>query len=152
MKVSKFSASAMLLVALSGVAGAQAPATDRSALPADSLAIARKYTQWFLTSMVDSLHAHSDSASKAAMGQDRLQQQVDGFITRAGEETERMEEKWILRRGVTQYWYQAKFATAPEPVVIRWVLNPKGEIAGMGLTLLSGAPPADPIPVAKDKP
>lgn len=152
MKVKQFILSAVLVSSLASVAGAQAPATDRPRLPNDSLTIARKYTQWFMTSMSDSLFAHMDSAMKAGGSPARVQQQIDQFLTRAGNETERMEEKWILRRGNTQYWYQARYAEAPEPVVLRWVLTPKGEIAGMGLGLLSQSPAPDVLPVTKDKP
>jgi hypothetical protein len=124
---------------------AQARATERPALPNDSAAVARKYTQWFLAGMADSLVAHMDSANRAAVGGlEGMRRQVDQFALRAGAETEHMLEKWILRRGRTQYWYQSKFSLAPEPVVIRWVLEPDGRIAGIGLGLLSGAPPADP--------
>lgn len=143
---------AILSGGTAGVAHAQAPKTDRAPLPPDSLLIARKYTQWFLTSMSDSLYAHMDSGMKAASSVAQVQQQMDGFTARAGSETLRMEEKWILRRGRTQYWYQSTFSQAPEPVVLRWVLNAKGEASGMGLGLLSQSPAPDALPVTKDKP
>lgn len=127
----------------------QAFKTDRPQLPADSLVIARKYTQWFLTSMADSLWAHQDAEGRKAQPVERIQAMIENFATRAGNETGTATEKWMVRKNKTQYMYQNTFSSAPEPVVLRWVLDEKGNILGMGLGLLSQVPPADAPPAAK---
>jgi hypothetical protein len=113
-------------------------------LPADSMELGRKYTQWFYTGMADSLLAHMDSASRATMTTERIQQAMLNVATRAGNEVSVVEEKFITRNGARQYWRAAKMDIMEEPFLIRWVITPKGEIAGVGMGPLSQAPPIDP--------
>jgi hypothetical protein len=113
-------------------------------LPADSMELGRKYTIWFYTGMADSLLAHSDSATRASMTAERIQQQMMTVASRAGNEVSVIEEKFITRNGARQYWRTAKMDILEEPFLLRWVITPKGEIAGLGLGPLSQAPPIDP--------
>ena len=114
--------------------------------PIDTLALARQYTQWFYTGMADSLIAHQDPSDTSAASRDpeRLLQRMDQLTSRAGNEVEVIEEKFVKRNGLTQYWRTAKFDNFPEPILLRWVILPGGYIGGMGLGPLSEAPPIDP--------
>ncbi len=139
---------ALLLIAAPVVASAQAQAgaAKPAQLPADSMQLARKYTQWFYNNQLDSLVAHMDSASRSdpAKAKGPLQQNLALIAERAGTETEVIEEKFITRNGMRQYWRTAKFSTLGEPLLVRWVMNSKGEVLGAGLGLLRQAPPIDP--------
>ena len=117
-------------------------AQDR--LPADSMELGRKYTQWFFTGMSDSLLAHMDSGGKARMTIGEIEQAMAQVATRAGNEVTLIEEKYITRNGRRQYWRTGKYDIMDEPFLIRWVINPKGEIAGVGMGPLSEAPAIDP--------
>ena len=136
-----------LVLAACSLAAAAASAHAQTALPADSLELARKYTQWFYTGRADSLVAHHDEASRKMLGAgERLQTMLLELTARAGTETEVLEEKFVTRNGRRQYWRTAKFSQFAEPVLLRWVLTPRGELAGIGLGPKSQAPPVDPRP------
>ena len=111
----------------------------------DSMALARQFTAWFYTSQFDSLVAHySPEGRSDTTARPRLAQQFEQMTVRAGTETEVVEEKFVMRNGRPQYWRTARFSNFPEPLLIRWVINGRGEIVGMGLSPLSQAPPIDP--------
>jgi hypothetical protein len=109
----------------------------------DSLALARQYTQWLYAGEADSLLAHSTDETRVDM--------VDGGFTRlskmiadhAGFELEVSEETWKLRNGDCQYWRTAQFSATEEPILIRWVLDPQGRIAGIGAGPWTQAPPVE---------
>ena len=122
-------------------AALQAQAT---ATPIDSLALGRQYTQWFYTGMADSLIAHMPAEDRAQMTTEQILNQLDMLTARAGNELEVIEEKFIKRNGHTQYWRTAKFDNMSEPLLLRWVILPGGEIGGIGMGPLSQAPPIDP--------
>lgn len=111
----------------------------------DSLALARQYTAWFYTGQIDSLIAHHPADSQRDTTLRRgLSAQMEQLAVRAGTETAVMEEKFVKRNRRTQYWRTARFTDFPEPILLRWVINPDGTIGGMGLGPLSQAPPIDP--------
>lgn len=129
---------------------AQAPQASTSRpkpaqLPPDSMEIARKYTEWLYTNLADSLVAHSDSTVRARPG---AKQQFEGMVadlaTRAGTEKLVLEEKFITRNGARQYWRTAMFSDFAQPLLLRWVIGPRGELLGVGMGPLSQAPPIDP--------
>ena len=130
-------------------ATASAPAAPRrpAKLPADSVEIARKYTQWFYTAQADSLAAHEAPGSRAAAAAkaDYLNSLTE-LTGRVGTETEVLEEKFVTRKGYRQYWRTAKFSGFEEPVMVRWVFDDQGRIAGFGMNPKSKAPPIDPEP------
>jgi hypothetical protein len=124
------------------------PALHAQAMPParpDSLTLARQFTVWFYNGDLDSLMAHhaaesrADSAMRAS-----LQRNMDMLSVRAGTETAVLEEKFVMRNRRPQYWRTAKFTNMAEPILLRWVINPQGEIIGMGLGPRSQAPPIDP--------
>ena len=125
---------------------AAAPAV-RVPLPNDSLAIARRFVEWLWTSQVDSLLAHSPASERTP---ENRQQMLDGIAqmqARAGNETALVEERWVRRNGMRQYWRVARFSDfTDEPVVLRLVIAPNGEMLGMGFNPLSRVPPIDPEP------
>lgn len=140
MKVRHFTLAALLTVIVAVPASAQS-----SAYKSDSLARARQITQWFYLQQFDSLFWNSDAESRkemksAAAYEDALSQ----LRSRAGVEESVIEEKFVKRNGNTQYWRTAKFSTAPEPMLIRWAFNTRGELTGIGMGPLSQAPPVDP--------
>lgn len=129
-------AAVLLPLALS----AQAPMSD-----ADYLALGRKYFDWFVAAEADSLLAHmSPEAREASGGVDGVNRAVTDFITRAGLESELVEERMTRRRGNPQYWREARYTTfVDEPLVFRWVFNDKGEILGIGMGPKSRSPAPD---------
>jgi hypothetical protein len=125
--------------------GAPAARPRPAQLPTDSLERARKYTLWLYTNQSDSLFSALDSASRADAGSAKgVESWVANLATFAGTEESLVGERWVTRNGRRQYWRTAKFSGYGEPVQIRWVLNAKGEIGGLGMNPASSAPPIDP--------
>lgn len=138
------------LAAAPALAFGQAAAPTRpkpAQLPSDSMAIGRRYAQWIYTSMADSLVAHMDSAARAgdvkALKADYEEMAIQ-IAARAGTETKVLEEKYITRNGMRQYWRAAEFTGMSEPLLLRLVINSKGELMGRGFGPKSQAPPIDP--------
>lgn len=124
---------------------APSPAAAPQPLPADSIAIARKYATWFLSHQADSLVAHLPAADRQQAGSVAdMNNQMMQFAARAGTETELLEERWVRRNGKRQYWRKAVYSLAPEPVLLRLVILPDGSLGGIGLGLASQPPPIDP--------
>jgi len=122
-----------------------APAAAPQQLPADSIAIARKYATWFLTYQADSLFAHLPPDAKQQVGSSAdMSNQMMQFAAQAGTETELVEERWVRRNGKRQYWRKAVYSIAPEPVLLRLVILPDGTLGGIGLSPASQPPPIDP--------
>ena len=64
-----------------------------------------------------------------------------------GNEVQVVEERWVRRNGNRQYWRVARFSDfADEPVVLRIVISPSGEMTGVGFNPLSQVPPIDAEP------
>lgn len=121
-----------------------APAAPQQ-LPADSIAIARRYATWFLSHQADSLVAHLPAEERQQAGSvDKMSDQMMQFAARAGTEIELLEERWVRRNGKRQYWRKAVYSLAPEPVLLRLVILPDGSLGGIGLGLASQPPPIDP--------
>jgi hypothetical protein len=120
------------------------PVTARSQTRPDSLTLARQFTAWFYAGELDSLMAHHPAQDRAdSTLRQHLQGDIDMLSVRAGTEVQVLEEKFVMRNKRPQYWRTAKFTNFPEPLLIRWVINPQGEIIGRGLGPLSQAPPID---------
>jgi hypothetical protein len=114
-------------------------------LPADSLDRARKFTAWLYTDQTDSLFAYMDSASRHELKEPKaLEGMVAQLASRAGSEDQLLEERWVTRNGLRQYWRKARFSGIGEPFLVRWVIVAPGVIGGLGLGPASQAPPIDP--------
>jgi hypothetical protein len=110
----------------------------------DSLAHARRLTQWFYAGQADSLRAYIPDADRPRFTNDVINERLMQLTGRAGTELEVIEEKFVKRNGQTQYWRTARFSLMSEPVLFRWVLDPTGHIIGQGMGPRSQAPPIDP--------
>lgn len=135
-------AAALTTAALPAVAQTAAPTLpDAQTL----LALGRQYTLWFYTAEADSLFAHmTEESQEAVKGVEGIRQESASFVMRAGGEVELLEDKMTLRRGYPQYWREARFdGYTDEPLVIRWVFDSTGKIAGVGLNPKSRAPAPD---------
>lgn len=132
-----------LTAAIAATLAAAAPAGAQDT-PIDSLARARQYTAWLYAGQADSLLAHSTDETRAQFaeppGYGRLSETI---AHRAGFELAVLDETWKLRNGSCQYWRTARVSGMEEPLLVRWVLDPGGRIAGVGLGPLSQAPPVD---------
>ncbi len=64
-------------------------------------------------------------------------------MLRAGSETEVIEERFRMRKGRPQYWRTARFTDLDQPLLIRFVIDDAGLIAGVGFGPASQAPPTD---------
>ena len=86
-----------------------------------------------------------DSASRADPHTPRMvEQSVAQLAMNAGSEQQLIEERWVTRNGLRQYWRKAKFSNLEEPFLVRWVIVAPHTIGGLGLGLASQAPPVDP--------
>lgn len=143
-----FMKTAALAVLLTFVATPTAVAQEADAmegphLPADSMEIGRKYVNWFLTMQADSLHAAMTAEMQERRSKEEIFEGMTQIFMRAGEPGEMVSEKYVMRKGMPQYWYTSEFSEAPEPVQIRFVIMPDGKISGLGINLESQAPPID---------
>jgi hypothetical protein len=141
------------LAAPVGASSAQAPAPPAAPaarpplarLPSDSLERARRYATWLLTSRSDSLYASLDSVSRQQFGSATVFDDIAADIAvRAGTEERVLSERWVNRLGKRQYWRTSKYSTMDEPLILRLVILSTGELAGLGTSPQSQAPPTDP--------
>lgn len=124
-----------------------AQATHQRLSEAQYLTLGKQYTGWFFTGQADSLLAHMTPGSReAAGGSEGILNQRDQLTTRAGNEVMVLAEKMTWRRGMPQFWHEGTFDGFGEPVVIRWVMDDKGAIAGVGMGPKSRTPDVDPAP------
>ena len=129
------------LAVLALAAASLAPSSARAQAPVDSLALARQYSLWLYAGEADSLLAHSTEETRNEEGaRDRFVQLSKLIADRAGTELEVSEETWKLRNGDCQYWRTSQFSAVDEPILIRWVLDRQGLIAGFGAGPYSQAP------------
>ena len=135
-----------VFVALAAVVVASTPLSAQDAgLPADSMEIGRKYTQWFLAYEADSLWSVFTPEYRERNGDvDRVVEMMDVLAMNAGTEIEVLEERYVTRNGRRQFWHTGRFSDIQEPIQIRWVITPEGQIAGAGINPVSQAPPVDP--------
>ncbi|HET6360835.1 MAG TPA: hypothetical protein VFH11_02140 [Gemmatimonadota bacterium] len=132
------------LAVLALCAASLAPGLARAQALVDSLALARQYTTWLYAGEADSLVAHSTDETRNDEGaRDRYVQLSQLIAQRAGFELEVSEETWKLRNGECQYWRTAQFSAMEEPLLIRWVLDRQGRIAGIGAGPYAEAPPVE---------
>lgn len=123
------------------LAAAESPAQR---LPTDSLAIARRYAQWFLGGQTDSLVAHIPPAALADLrGREGIAQAQQTVSDRAGREAAVIEERFVWRGGKRQYWRTMQMTGMEEHFLLRFVLESDGRIGGYGLGLAQQAPPVD---------
>ena len=134
------------LAAQTTPAPAAAPAIPLS--PADEarfLALGKTYTRWFLTGKADSLMgAFAPEMAEKVGGVEGVQQMMNQIAERAGVETKVTEEKMTRRNGLPQFWHAGQFSElADDELVIRWVFDKDGKIAGAGINPKANAPAPD---------
>ncbi len=133
----------VILAAALVLAASPLVAQDAATRP-DSLAIARKYVGWLYETQTDSLWAHTSAGMREDLGSpDWWRQRADEIALRAGSETEVIEERFRMRNGRPQYWRTARFSDFDQPLLVRFVIDDAGMIAGLGLGPASQAPPTD---------
>ena len=137
---------AAVLATLMLLAGTSPGAAQAAAAPGDSLALARRYVAWFYAGDWDSLIAHHPAELRAeATLRIQLEDRLEDLTRSAGTEVSLVAERFVRLHGALEYWRTAQFTTFPEPVLIRWVLNPRRQILGIGMGPLSQAPTPDPV-------
>lgn len=113
-------------------------------LPADSMEIGSRYTTWFLEGQADSLWAYSSETFRERIQQKEMfLNQSRSLVQRAGERTEVVSERYVRRNGASQFWSTARYSAFSEPLVIRWIILPNGNIGGIGINPESQNPPTD---------
>jgi hypothetical protein len=123
---------------------AASPAGAQDAFKQDSLAYARKVAAWLYSGQADSLFAnHSVDVRSRLRNSQALQDPIDELKTRAGAEEEVLAERFVKRKGRTQYWRTARFSRFQEPLLLRFAFNKQGEIVGIGFAPESQAPLVD---------
>lgn len=133
---------------------AQAPAATDVAvprpkpaqLPADSLVRARNFIVWLYSAQADSMWAHLGSDAQKQVGSAKELEEVSlDLAVHSGVEEQLLGERWVMRLGKRQYWRTARFSNSPEPLLIRLVMTPAGEIPGWATRdVASNPPPIDP--------
>jgi len=134
-------------VAIAQVSTTASPTTRSkpAQLPADSAERAHRYIGWLLESRSDSLFANLDSLSKKQVGSPAaLDKMALEIAARAGTQEKPLEERWVTRNGHRQFWHTGKFSLMEEPLMVRVVILPSGQIAGFGFNPAGSAPPVDP--------
>jgi hypothetical protein len=145
MRPSIFLSGATAAVLLARPASAQTPHVRLT--EAQYLTLGKQYTGWFFTGRADSLLAHMAPDSREAVGGAAgILNQRDQLVARAGNETMPLEDKLTWRRGMPQFWHEGAFDGFSEPIVLRWVMDDKGAIIGVGLGPKSRTPEVDPAP------
>lgn len=135
---------AVLLLAAAGTAGAQTAAVAAKS-DAELLALGRKLSEWLYYNQADSIVAHmSKEGAEKAGGKAGVEEMSAMVAGRAGSETTLIEDKMTRREGKPQYWREAKFELfTGEPLVLRWVFSPAGDVVGVGIGPKSETPAAD---------
>lgn len=135
--------SGILLIALAATVGtlqAQEGAVDTAAV----IAAGQKASEFFYAGKMDSLWAMLTPGFRADIqNQQALTDRLGLIVGRAGFETKVVQEKLKMRNGKPQYWRAADFSSLPEPLLLRWVIEPDGKVSGMGIGPLSQAPTTD---------
>ena len=91
------------------------------------------------------MFAPFDSVSRQQYGSPSvLDEMTADLAARAGTEERVLEEPWVTRLGKRPYWRASKFSESDEPVMVRLVMLPTGELADIGFNPQSQAPPVDP--------
>jgi hypothetical protein len=126
--------------------GAQAQTPAKTLSDSQYTALGKRYTEWFFAGRADSLLSHMEPKTGEALGGTAgILDQRDRVATRAGAEKIVMEEKLTRRHGQPQFWHEGMFDQLDEPLVLRWVMNPAGQIVGVGLGPKSQTPEPDPV-------
>ena len=129
------------------VAPAAALAQDAAPhLPPDSMELGRKYIEWWFGAEVDSLRAAMTPEMQEQWTEELTLERMDMVAEHAGFPTDVVEEKYVMRNGMPQYWQTMEVDVFDEPFMIRFVITPEGKIAGIGMNPASQAPPTDPPP------
>jgi hypothetical protein len=143
MSVSALRVAVAVAVAVVSI-GVSADAQAR-ALPQDSLITARALARFIMLGQPDSTFRFMPD------GAERLQEQVRRasaiLAGEAGGEASLVEERWIWRHGLRQYWRIVNLnSPSPEPIAIRLVILPDGRFGGLGVGPISQAPAVDSTP------
>ncbi len=113
-------------------------------LPPDSMEIGRKYIEWWFGAEVDSLRAAMTDDMRERWTEELTLERMDLVAENAGFPTEILEEKYVMRNGMPQYWQTMEVDVFDEPFMIRFVITPEGKIGGIGINPASAAPETDP--------
>lgn len=138
-----------LLALLPATAGAQdttGPVTEAGAphLPADSLQLGATYIEWMLDYRADSLWAHLGDGMRENFGSvGGLKDGLGDVFRQIGDHKRMISQRYWMRDGKPQFWYTAEYSAIPEPVVIRFVIEPDGMISGLGINPQSRNPAVD---------
>lgn len=115
-------------------------------LPPDSMEVGRKYIEWWFGAEVDSLRAAMTDEMRERWTEELTLERMDLVAENAGFPTEILEEKYVMRNGMPQYWQTMEVDVFDEPFMIRFVITPEGKIGGIGINPASAAPETDPPP------
>lgn len=90
---------------------------------------------------------HVSAEDRTPDNRQELIDRMAQMAARVGTETQLVEERWIRRNGMRQFWHIARFSDfTMEPVAVRVVIMPDGSWGGYGVNPLSRAPAPDPEP------
>lgn len=92
---------------------------------------------WFLAGQADSIVA---VGAPEFVTLERVRELMDAFAERTGAVSRVLAEKLTRRNGAPQFWWEAEVVNfTAEPVVLRWVFDPEGRVAGVGFNPKSRA-------------
>jgi hypothetical protein len=128
---------------------AQEPSGEEDApaaphLPADSMELGATYVDWMLDYRADSLWAHFGDGMRENFGSvGDFKDRMANLFREIGDQRSVISQRYWMRNGRPQFWHTAEFSGVPEPVVIRFVVEPDGSISGLGLNPQSRNPAVD---------
>lgn len=113
-------------------------------LPADSMALGAQYAEWLVHyELADLWDRFSPEMQENFGSLGSFKEQVGDAFRQIGEQEDIVSQRWWMRNGKPQFWHTAEFSQIPEPVVLRFVVEPDGTISGIGFNPRSQNPPVD---------
>ncbi len=113
-------------------------------LPADSIELGAGYMDMILNYDAEDLREHFTDELKESFGSaDEIMDRMMGLFDQIGSQEEVVSQRYWMRHGKPQFWHTAIFSSVDEPFVFRLVIEPDGEISGMGINPESQNPEVD---------
>ena len=121
---------ALLLAAPLAAQGAASAAPVARLDSATTIAVGRKYTEWFYAGLGDSVFAHSSAPVKAKITAAQINDIQGQLLAQVGSEASVVSERVVVRDSLSGYVREAKFELMDEPLMVVFTLGRTGEIYG----------------------
>jgi hypothetical protein len=136
----------LLLVGTMLLAAASANAAPASGMQADATASGRELSTLFLAGDLDAVRARFSPSMQAAMDAEALEAFRGQVAAQLGEETSVLSEVAGSEHGMPSYRRVARWSRLPQPVLMQWLFDAGGRVAGFQVVPESAAPQAATSP------